>query len=120
MLTPAILGIGVFFVYPLVANVFYSFTRYDLRALLQWVGLRNYNYLFTQDPNVVKASLNTLWFVAILVPVRIVSALVVAGLIVRVKHAAGFGRMLFYLLGAVPLVASVVAFASSSTRGPGP
>ena len=120
MLTPALLGLGVFFVYPLVANVYYSFTRFDLLSAPQWIGLRNYQYLFTQDPSVVKASLNTLWFVAILVPVRIVSALAVAGLIVRAKHAAGFWRTLFYLPALVPPVASVVAFVFLFNPGTGP
>lgn len=120
MLTPALLGLGVFFLYPLAANIFYSFTRFDLVSAPRWVGLRNYQYLFTQDPSIVKASLNTLWFVAILVPVRIASALVVAGLIVRAKHASGFWRTLFYLPALVPPVASVVAFVFLFNPGTGP
>jgi len=120
MLTPALLGLGVFFLYPLAANIFYSFTRFDLVSTPRWVGLRNYQYLFTQDPSIVKASLNTLWFVAILVPVRIASALVVAGLIVRAKHASGFWRTLFYLPALVPPVASVVAFVFLFNPGTGP
>ena len=30
MLTPALLGLVVFFVYPLIASIVFSFTRYDL------------------------------------------------------------------------------------------
>lgn len=120
MITPALLGLLVFFVYPLVMNVYYSFTRYDLLSDPQWVGFRNYVYLFTQDPRVVTATVNTLWFVVILVPVRLVAALAVAWLLVRAKRASGFWRTLFYLPALVPPVASVVAFVFLFNPGTGP
>jgi multiple sugar transport system permease protein len=120
MLTPAILGLLVFFAYPLVANVYYSLTRYNLLTPPHWVGLRNYRYLFTQDSNVATAALNTLWFVMILVPIRVITAMVVAGLLVRAKSAAGFWRTLFYLPALVPPVASVVAFVFLFNPGTGP
>lgn len=120
MLAPAILGLLVFFVYPLIASVYYSFTRFDLVSPPQWIGLRNYIYLFTQDPNVWQAAGNTLWFVGILVPVRILTALGVAGLLVRAKRASGFWRTLFYLPALVPPVAAVVAFVFLFNPGTGP
>jgi multiple sugar transport system permease protein len=120
MITPALLGLVVFFVYPLVMNVYFSFTRYDLLSDPQWVGFRNYIYLFTQDPRVVTATLNTLWFVVIMVPIRLVAALAVAWLLVRAKRASGFWRTLFYLPALVPPVASVVAFVFLFNPGTGP
>ncbi len=30
LLSPALLGLAIFFVYPLIASVYYSFTRFDL------------------------------------------------------------------------------------------
>ena len=47
MLAPALLGLAIFFVFPLLASVVFSFTRYDLLSDPQWVGLLNYEYLFT-------------------------------------------------------------------------
>ncbi|MCU1527203.1 MAG: sugar transporter permease [Frondihabitans sp.] len=120
MLTPAILGLLIFFVYPLIASVYFSFTRYNQLSAPQWVGLTNYTYLFTEDPQVGAAALNTLWFVIILVPVRIVCALLVAGLLTRVRSASGFWRTLFYLPALVPPVASVVAFVFLFNPGTGP
>lgn len=120
MLTPALLGLLVFFVYPLVANVYYSLTSYDLLSPPRWIGFRNYEYLFTKDPRVVTATVNTLWFVVILVPVRIVAALTVAWLLVRAKRGSGFWRTLFYLPALVPPVASVVAFVFLFNPGTGP
>lgn len=120
MLSPALLGLVLFFVYPLVASIYFSFTRYNQLSSPQWVGLLNYRYLFTQDPQVGAAALNTLWFVVILVPIRIVCALVVAGLLVRARTAAGVWRTIFYLPALVPPVASVVAFVFLFNPGTGP
>lgn len=120
MLTPALLGLAIFFVYPLVANLYYSFTRFNLLSPPEWIGLRNYQYLFTQDPMVATAALNTLWLVLILVPVRIITALAIAGLLVRAKRASGFWRTVFYMPSLVPPVASVVAFVFLFNPGSGP
>ena len=120
MLSPALVGLAVFFVYPLIANIYYSFTSYDLLSPPRWVGFRNYEYLFTKDPRVVTATMNTLWFVVILVPVRIIAALAIAGLLVRARRASGFWRTLFYLPALVPPVASVVAFVFLFNPGSGP
>ena len=120
MLAPALLGLGLFFGYPLVASVFYSFTRYNLLSDPQWIGLRNYQYLFTEDPKVWTAAGNTLWFVVILVPVRLLTSLGVAALLVRARQASGFWRTVFYLPALVPPVASVVAFVFLFNPGTGP
>jgi len=120
MLTPALAGLAIFFVYPLVANVYYSFTRYNLLQAPEWIGFRNYTYLFTKDPKVVAAARNTLWLVVILVPVRIVTAMAMAGLLTRAKRAAGFWRTVFYLPALIPPVASLVAFVFLFNPGTGP
>ena len=120
LLAPALLGLLIFFVYPLIASVYYSFTRFDLVSAPQWIGLRNYEYLFTQDPNVWLATLNTLWFVVIWVPVKTAFALLVAGLLARARRASGVWRTVFYLPALVPPVASVVAFVFLFNPGTGP
>ena len=120
MLSPALAGLAIFFIYPLVANIYFSFTRFNLLDDPQWTGFTNYVYLFTKDSQVATAALNTLWFVVILVPVRIVSAMCVAGLLARAKRGAGVWRTLFYLPALVPPVASVVAFVFLFNPGTGP
>lgn len=120
MITPALLGLIIFFAYPLVANAYYSFTRYDLLQPPQWVGLRNYRYLFTQDPRVGRAALNTIWLVVIMVPAKIIGALAIATLLSRVKRAAAFWRTVFYLPALIPPVASIVAFVFLFNPGTGP
>jgi multiple sugar transport system permease protein len=120
MMALGVIGLLVFFVYPLIANLYYSFTSFDLVNSPAWIGLRNYVYLFTQDGRVATAALNTLWFVVFLVPVRIICSLGIAILLTRRKRASGFWRTLFYVPALVPPVASVVAFVFLFNPGTGP
>ena len=120
MLVPALLGLAVFFVYPLIASVYYSFTRFDLVSEPEWIGLRNYEFMFTKDPKVWLSIGNTLWFVIVLVPVRIITAMAVAGILARAKQASGLWRTLFYLPALVPPVAGTVAFVFLFNPGTGP
>ena len=73
-LAPALIGIAVFFVYPLLSAVYFSFTKFDLLSVPRWIGLGNYRQM-AQDPFLLQSVRNTLWMVAVFVPVRIVSAI---------------------------------------------
>lgn len=117
---PALIGIGVFFLYPLLAAVYFSFTRFDLLTIPEWVGLRNYTYLFTQDSAAGKAALNTLWFVLILVPARMLAALLTSMLLVSLKRGGGFFRTIFYLPALAPPVAATIAFVFLFNPATGP
>ena len=110
LMTPATIGLLVFFVYPLFATVYFSFTRFDLLSSPQWVGLRNYKYFFHDDPEVWQSIRNTLWLVAVMVPCRILFALGVAGTVTQIKRRAGLLRTLYYLPALAPPVAATVAF----------
>src|SRR5262249_52264185 len=48
-MSPWIVGFGVFFGYPLIANVYLSFTHYDLIGSPRWIGTANYEFLFNGD-----------------------------------------------------------------------
>src|SRR6476619_3902882 len=74
LMTPWIIGFSVFFGYPLVMSVYLSFTHYDLLSPPKWIGLANYKYLFNDDPQVGSAVKNTLWIIAVFVPLQVVFA----------------------------------------------
>jgi putative chitobiose transport system permease protein len=44
-LAPALIVIAVFFIYPILAVVYYSFTEYNIVTPPEWIGLRNYQRL---------------------------------------------------------------------------
>ncbi len=48
--SPWVLGFALFYAYPLINTVYYSFTDYQLFGDPQWVGLQNYTKLLFHDP----------------------------------------------------------------------
>jgi multiple sugar transport system permease protein len=116
---PALAGLAILFVYPLLAAVYFSFNRVDLINPPQWVGLANWRFLF-HDLNVRQAAANTLWFIAVMVPARIVGAMVTAMLLNRVRRGRGVYRTLFYLPALAPPVVATLAFVSLLKPGTGP
>ena len=110
LMAPWAIGFLVFFVYPLIATVWYSFTRFDLLSPPEFVGLRNYRYFLFDDPNVWKALRNTLWFVVFMVPARLVSALLHRPAADEDQAGPSFFRTVFYLPALAPPVAATIAF----------
>ncbi|MBB4703599.1 carbohydrate ABC transporter permease [Sphaerisporangium siamense] len=117
-LSPWLAGFSVFFAYPLIATVYFSFQRYDLFTL-EPVGLLNYRY-FLQDEAAWTAIRNTLWLVVVMVPARLLFGLGVAQLVTKLKAGAGFYRTVFYLPSLVPLVAGTLGFVYLLNPGTGP
>ncbi|WP_433338553.1 carbohydrate ABC transporter permease [Spirillospora sp. CA-294931] len=117
-LSPWLVGLTMFFLYPLLATVYFSFTRYDLFTL-EWVGLTNYRFLF-EDEDAWRSLRNTLWLVAVMVPLRVLFGLGVAQLLTHLKRGGGVFRSLFYLPYLVPPVAATVAFVFVLNPGTGP
>jgi oligogalacturonide transport system permease protein len=46
---PYVLGLALFKAFPFVASFYLSFTDYDLLSSPEWVGIENYERLFTRD-----------------------------------------------------------------------
>lgn len=108
-MAPAVLGFLLFFGYPLVATVGFSFTEYDLINPPEWTGFENYTYMFG-DKLFRTAAYNTLWFVVVLTGLRVVFALGVASVIARLKSGVGLIRTLCYLPSLTPPVAATLVF----------
>jgi multiple sugar transport system permease protein len=116
---PALLGIAIFFVYPLLSAIYFSFTKFDLLSVPQWVGLDNYRRM-AEDPFLLQAVRNTLWMVVVFVPARIFGAIGLSMLLVQFKRGSGFFRTIFYLPALVPPVAATIAFVYLLKPGTGP
>uniref|UniRef100_UPI0027953120 carbohydrate ABC transporter permease n=1 Tax=Actinomadura roseirufa TaxID=2094049 RepID=UPI0027953120 len=111
-------GFGLFFAYPLGATVYFSFTRYNLFTL-EYVGLDNYTFLL-HDGDAWKAMRNTMWLVAIVVPLRVLFGLGVAQLLTRIRRGGALLRSVFYLPYLIPPVSATVAFVFVLNPGTGP
>jgi multiple sugar transport system permease protein len=116
---PAALGITIFFIYPLISAVYFSFTRFDLLTPPEWVGLRNYRHIL-DDPYLHRAAANTLWLVVVLVPARMLGGLGSAMLLTALRRGKGIYRTIFYLPALAPPVAATLAFVYVLKPGVGP
>jgi multiple sugar transport system permease protein len=109
---PWIVGFVAFSALPMIVSFFLSFTDFDPRQAdeTRWIGLDNYARMLS-DPALIKASLVTLRFAAIVVPVTLAFALGVA-LMVNSTLLAGRNvfRTLFYLPLQIPIVASTIVW----------
>jgi multiple sugar transport system permease protein len=119
-MSPWILGFSIFFGYPLVMSAYLSFTHYDLLSSPRWIGLANYRYLFTTDQTVWPAVKNTLWFIAIAIPLQVLFALGIAIMLSRAQRGIGVFRTVFYLPALAPPVAATLGFVYLLNPATGP
>ncbi|MEV6791417.1 sugar ABC transporter permease [Streptomyces sp. NPDC051320] len=119
-MSPWLIGFSVFFVYPLVSTVYFSFTEYDGFKAPVFNGLKNWTYVFANYPDFWPAMRNTLWLVIVMVACRVVFGLGIGLLITRIKTGAGVFRTLFYLPYLAPPVAATLAFVFLLNPGTGP
>ena len=109
---PALLIITVFFFVPVLSGLIVSLTDFDLYALadvrnLRFVGLDNYRNLL-HAPEFWRAVANTVYFVAVGVPLSLAASLASALLVnSRLAYLAGFFRTAFF----APVVTTLVAVA---------
>jgi multiple sugar transport system permease protein len=111
-LSPFLIGLALFVIYPVFATLYYSFTNYQAGSYLpsRWVGFENYRNLFGQSSVFWEAVRNTLWMVAVMVPLQTVWAIFTAWILTRIKRGAVIYRTIFFLPAMVPIVATALAF----------
>ncbi|WP_313688300.1 sugar ABC transporter permease [Pantoea sp.] len=105
MIAPLVIGLLVFYFIPFLQTFFYSFT--DLNQFMNWteVSLDNYRDLFTDD-DFYTATLNTLFYVVVCVPVSLALSLLLAiGLNQPIRGKTLFRTLLF--LPAITMPAAV-------------
>jgi ABC-type sugar transport system permease subunit len=95
--SPWIIGFLAFYLYPLLATVYNSFTNMQLFGLPQWVGLQNYQKLLSQDPIFVLSCLNMLLYVVLATAITIGGGLCLALLLQNRFPGNHTFRVIFYL-----------------------
>ena len=109
---PWVFGFLVFTLGPMLFSLYYSFTNYGLQQIAgieptKTVGLKNYHDLIHGERahTVGLALRNTFVYTVMMVPGKIVVALLLAILLMRIGKLAGFFRTIFYLPHITPPVA---------------
>jgi multiple sugar transport system permease protein len=94
---PAVLGVLIFQLGPMIVSLYLSFTRYDIVRPARWIGLTNYVRIFTEDDLFYRALLNTAYYSGLTLPLRLIIALIAAVLLNSKLRGMGFFRSLYYL-----------------------
>ncbi|WP_432889926.1 carbohydrate ABC transporter permease [Kribbella sp. CA-245084] len=104
-ISPAIIGLLLFVVYPMVTSLYHSFTEWNGLTPAKWVGLENYKFLFTSDPTFWPSLKVTVLWVVISVPATLLAGLVLAVVVNRTIAGVKVFRTIFYLPVVLPAVA---------------
>jgi multiple sugar transport system permease protein len=109
-ISPWLIGFLVFTLGAMIYSLVLSFSHYDLGTnSITSAGVTNYQQLL-EDPKVLQALGNTLFYAVLAVPGEMIVALVLALLLNSVKRFAGVFRVLYYLPKMTPAVATAAIF----------
>jgi multiple sugar transport system permease protein len=107
---PWVIGFLAFTLTPMVSSLYYSFTSYNAIKPARWVGLQNYVLIFTADPYIRVAVVNTLYLAFFNVVLGTILALALALLLNRRVRGIGVYRTLYYLPTMLPIIVSAFIF----------
>lgn len=106
-ISPWIVGFLVFFVYPLLCTLYYSFCDYSVLTPAVFIGGTNYHDLFL-DGIFWKSLYNSFFFAAFAIPLGFVISFLLALLLNFDIPGRGFFRTVFFLPSLVPMVSLAV------------
>jgi multiple sugar transport system permease protein len=95
-IAPTVLGLYIFFLYPMISSVYISLTKWDQLSAPEFVGLANYVRLFS-DAGIFTEFMNTLFFVVTMVPLIIIVSLLLANMLNQQSRFTGFYRTVLFL-----------------------
>lgn len=104
-LLPWIIGFLAFNLGPILASIYFSFTQWTITRPPVWVGLSNYQRMFTNDPLFWQSLKVTILYVIYSVPLKLVGGLALALLLNLKVPGINIFRTIFY----IPAVISGVA-----------
>ncbi len=99
--SPWIIGFLIFVVGPALASLYYSVTDYQLGKEMKYVGLDNYRTLLlgegAQGRRFTNAMFNSFYYMAVGVPLQIITALIMALLLNQNLRGMKIFRLIFYI-----------------------
>ncbi|MBV7333801.1 sugar ABC transporter permease [Chloroflexi bacterium TSY] len=110
-IAPWLLSVLWFDVIPFFVNLYLSFTDYSVGlAIPNWIGLENYREMFTEDDLYLKSLGNTITYLVMSIPLRLLTAFVIALILNTRIFGLGTFRTIFYIPSVVPIVATAIIF----------
>jgi multiple sugar transport system permease protein len=108
LISPLVMGLTLWVVFPMGLSIFTSMTRWDMLSKPEFVGFQNYIEIFTKDELFLKSIRNTVYFTLLSVPMQMLVALMGALLLNSSINGKGVFRTIFYLPSLIPIVVSSI------------
>lgn len=96
-ISPWLIGFLLLTAWPMIYSLYLSFTNYSLFNTPAFVGTKNYVRMLTKDRTFMLSLTNTLKFVAMAVPAKLIFALFVAAWLNKSVRGMSFYRTAIYL-----------------------
>ncbi|MCY9665939.1 sugar ABC transporter permease [Paenibacillus alginolyticus] len=96
MIMPLMLGLLVFYIWPVFQTFYFSFTDWGAFGKYTWTGLSNYKMLFT-DKELLHAIRNTSIYIVLAVPIGIILAILLAVLLNQQVKGLSIYRTMYFL-----------------------
>jgi len=106
-LAPALVLLGVFVIYPIIAVIYYSFTDYDIIQPPVWIGLENFQNLFADETFWLALTHSIVYL--LVTPILIVLSIALAIVVNRQLRGIHIYRALYF----VPAVSGSIAIGLS-------
>ena len=106
LILPWVIGFLVFLAYPMLRSLYLSFTSYNLLSPPEWVGLRNFQRIFS-DEDFWQSLKVTLFYALGSVPGGTIIAMALAMVLAQKLRGVNFWRTIFFL----PSILSSIAVA---------
>lgn len=96
-ISPWIIGFLILTLYPFIASFAYSFTDYSMVKEPNYIGLKNYVDMFTNDPDFFQSLKVTFMYVLMSVPAKLIFALFIAMILNNQMRGINVYRTLYYI-----------------------
>jgi multiple sugar transport system permease protein len=105
---PWLLGFLIFTLGPMLTSAYLGFTEFSIMSAPKWVGFANFSTMFFHDAIFWKSIYNTLFMVALDLPIGLLAALSAAVLLNQKLRGVNIFRAIFYLPVLIPAVANML------------
>ena len=105
---PAIIGLSIFIVAPMIFSLIVSFTDWDMVSSFHWISFQNYSNILTEDINFWNSIKVTFFYAILQVPCVQIFAFLLANLLNSKIKGLSFFRTVFYIPSIFPFIAVAI------------
>lgn len=96
MIAPTMIGLTIFYLWPIIQTIYFSFTEWGAFGQYEWTGLDNYKRMI-QDSNLLQSFKNTGIYIIFTVPIGIFLSILIAVLLNQKIKGKSVYRTLYFL-----------------------